>query len=291
MATGNYGIKKLSDVTPDDMQIFYSFQADRETPATQYEELNANQLITESNDINGNLFQGLYQLQLPTSTFNQRGIYTIVVKPREYTINITDCGVLSAIPDIKGVVLDSAVLPQNLGINNSLVGYRIEYFDSVSGLKTRNLFRIITSSNRCEPVNQNLTNTIQKAIRYRLTDSGSLIFCTLTPSSSSQVKPNILPFIGEPGQQIVLSNTFFDPVVLEVELVEHDFNTLANGLFGNQIKDIKNGIYTIYDENNNIYKQYSLYVVQSQNDEPLYEVREENGVIDTTQDFNTITNV
>ena len=35
-----------------------------------------------------------------------------------------------------------------------------------------NFFKIVTSNNRAEPVNQNLTNTNQKAIRYRFNDNG-----------------------------------------------------------------------------------------------------------------------
>jgi hypothetical protein len=49
--------------------------------------------------------------------------------------------------------------------NNGLVGYRIEYLtpnSSSSDAKVNNFFRIITSNNRAEPVNQNLTNTNQK---------------------------------------------------------------------------------------------------------------------------------
>jgi hypothetical protein len=118
------------------------------------------------------------------------------------------------------------------------------------------------------------------------------MYCTLTPSSASNVTPNKIPFIGEPGQTVVLTNTFFNPITIEVEMVEHDFDTLAYGLFGNQIKSIADGKYTIYDSTNNIYKQYNLYEVQDEfTGEPLHEIREETNEIDFSKNFNDITNV
>jgi hypothetical protein len=73
-------------------------------------------------------------------------------------------------------------------------------------------------------------------------------------------------------------------------MVEHDFDTLSYGLFGNQIKSIVDGKYTIYDNENNIYKQYNLYEIQDQfTGEPLHEVREELSDIDFTKNFATIT--
>jgi hypothetical protein len=75
-------------------------------------------------------------------------------------------------------------------------------------------------------------------------------------------------------------------------MVEYDIETLAIGLFGNQTKSIQDGVYTLYDFQNNIYAQYNLYEIQDQfTNEPLYEVREKINNIDLTKDFNTITNV
>jgi hypothetical protein len=73
-------------------------------------------------------------------------------------------------------------------------------------------------------------------------------------------------------------------------MVEHDIETLAYGLFGNQSKSIADGKYTIYDFDNRIYKQYNLYEIQDQfTSQPLYEIREEVDEIDDTKDFDTIT--
>ena len=230
--------------------------------------------------------EGMYNLSLPPDIFNEKGIYTVVLKPREIIKEITDCGNLAALPDVKGIVLDQTGLGGE-GINGGLVGYRIEYYND-TGLKMPNFFRIVTSSNLCEPVNQQLSNTTQKAIRYNFNDSGTLLFLTLTPSAAPNVKPNATPFLGTSGQKISISNTFFNPVTIEIELMEHDFDTLGHGLFGNQTKSIQDGIYTIYDSSNNIYRQYNLFETKDQFDTSLFEVRERRTIIDYTKNFNNI---
>ena len=86
-----------------------------------------------------------------------------------------------------------------------------------------------------------------------------------------------------------LTNTFFDPTVIEVEIVEYDTSSLAIALYGNQTKSMEDGIYTIYDSDNNIYKQYNLYEIRDQFNKLLYEVRQDRGNnIDTTKIFDNI---
>jgi hypothetical protein len=77
--------------------------------------------------------------------------------------------------------------------------------------------------------------------------------------------------------------------MLEIDMVEHDFDTLANGLFGNQTRSNDDGIYTIYNADNEIYKQYDLYEIKDQYGKPLYEIREQRTNIDFSKDFNQIT--
>ena len=205
---------------------------------------------------------------------------------------------LSAFPDTIGILFDLSSIPQNFLTkfeNNGLVGYRVEYLNpnqSVSDVKINNFFRVITSNNRAEPVNQNLTNSNQKAIRYRFNDNSTLTFCTVSPSSASNVKPNALPFVGQPNQQVIITNTFFNPIMLEVEMVDQDIETIAYGLFGNQTKSLEDGIYTIYNFNNDIYKQYNLYEIKDKfTGKPLFEVREERTSIDFNKTFANITTI
>lgn len=111
----------------------------------------------------------------------------------------------------------------------------------------------------------------------------------MTPSSSPTNKPNTIPFIGQPSQKIILTNTFFNPTTIEVEMVEHNASTLAHALYGNQSKAISSGVYSIYDNNNNIYKQFNLFEIKDEFNETLYEVREKRDNIDQSLNFDDIT--
>jgi hypothetical protein len=235
MANGTYGIVRPSDVQPEDVEIFYDFTTSRDKPPTgNLKKLNPAEVLikvnnpnrTESGITGFEMFGGLYTLKLPSNVFSQRGYYTIIIKPIEIRTRIVDVGVLSAFPDINGVLFDLAEINTNFlnkFENNNLIGYRIEYLNTLqTDAKIPNLFRVITSNNRAEPVNQNLTNSNQKAIRYRFNDSSTLIFCTLSPNSASNVKPNVFPFIGQPNQEVIITNTLFNPIMIELETVEYD---------------------------------------------------------------------
>jgi hypothetical protein len=295
MATGNYGIVRPATISTSDMEIYFTYSPSRDVrPTIPLTPLDPNQVISRFNHPTPNtngvpLFDGLYNLQLPVANFSAKGIYSVVIKPKEIRTTITDCGVLTAFPDVKGIVLDLNTLStQDAG---SLIGYRVEYYNQF-GQRIPNFFRVITSANRAEVVNANISNTTQKAVRYRFNDTSNLAFCTLTPSSAPNVRPNQFPDIGVPGQAISITNTFFNPILLEIDMVEYDIETLAYGIFGNQIKSITDGKYTIYDFQNNIYKQYNLYEIQDQfTGEPLHEVRQQVNNIDFTKDFNTITTI
>jgi len=306
MATGTYGIVRPADITPEDVDIFIHYTPNRNVQGGDIVKVQnpSDYLIpiddpskAESNISGFSLFGGMYTLKLPVADFGVKGFYTVMIKPVEIRTKIVDCGVLSAYPDIKGLVFDIATIPPRFISrfdNGGLSGYRIEYLniDNVNDAKIHNFFRVITSNNKAEPVNQNLTNTSQKAIRYRFNDNSTLTFCTVTPSSASNVKPNVLPTIGSPNQEVIITNTFFNPVMVEIEMVEHDIETLAYGIFGNQTKSLEDGIYTIYNFSDDIYKQYNLYEIKDRfSGKPLFEVREERDNIDFSKEFNSITNV
>jgi hypothetical protein len=307
MSQGIYGITRGADVSPDDVEIFYHFTPSRDQVGNQsLIKLDSNEVLVRMDNPNKvqsgisgfESFSGLYTLKLPASVFGVKGFYTIIIKPVEIRTKIIDTGVLSALPDTKGILFDTSTLPANFTSrfdNNGLVGYRIEYLSTnsnVTDAKVNNFFRIITSNNRAEPVNQNLTNTNQKAIRYRLNDNSSLVFCTVSPSSASSITPNAQPYIGQPNQEVIITNTFFNPTVVEVEMVQHDIETLAYSLYGNQTKSLEDGVYTVYNFANEIYKQYDLYEIKDKfTGVPLFEIKEEKDNVDFGKEFKTITTV
>lgn len=301
MATGTYGVIRPADVSPNDMEVFLHYTPSRDAIGdTEWTKLNANDIILKTNNPNNTngfeIFGGVYTLKLPSTVFGSAGYYTISIKPKEIRTRIVDCGVLSAFPNVKGLLFDTSNLdPEfiNKFENNNLVGYRVEYLTtdtSAPERKVQNFFRVITSNNKAEPINQNLTNTSQKAIRYRFNDNSSLVFCTVSPSSTSNVKPNVLPFIGEPNQEVIITNTFFNPVMVEIHMSEHDIDTLAYGIFGEQSKSLEDGIYTIYNFNRQIYKQYNLFEIKDKfSGKPLFEIREERTNIDQDKGFDDVT--
>jgi hypothetical protein len=313
MALGNYGIKRPADVSPEDVEIVYHYQPNRDaTAAFTLGRLSASQVLkpyvhNAATSINGansgtEILGGLYNLTLPSNIFGSKGIYTIYIRPIEIRTKIYDCGILASLPNIKGIVIDINQVPmayRNRFTNNGLVGYRIEYLNKSvanggTGTKIPNFFRIVTSSFYCERQPNSSANANKTSSRYVYTDSPSnMVFCTLSPTSAPTNQPNAIPFIGNAGQDIIATNTYFNPIILDVEMVDHDFETLAIALYGNQTKSIDDGIYTLYDLSgiNNIYKQYNLFEIRDEFDEQLFEVRQDRGnSIDFSKQFSTIIN-
>jgi hypothetical protein len=307
MAVGSYGIVRPADVSPADVEIFYHYTSGRTATApVTLKKLISTDVLTpvyHNSDTtddgaapNAEILGGLYNLKLNANDFANLGIYTLHIRPKQIRTTITDCGVLASLPSVRGLVIDTSNVPaadRNKFTPQGMVGYRVEYINTTDNkTKIPNFYRVITSSFYCQAITSNLTNTSDKAIRYQYTDQVSnLIFMTITPSSSPSSRPNVIPFIGQPSQKIILTNTFVNPTTIEVDMVEHDASTLAHALYGNQTKAITPGIYTIYDENNQIYKQYNLYEIKDEFSETLYEVREERTDIDETLGLDNITDV
>jgi hypothetical protein len=275
MATGNYGTIRPADVSIDDVEIYYSYTPNRESlSSVELIPLNPTQVLVPASDPNNatEIFGGLYTLKLPTSIFGTKGFYSIIIRPKQIRTTIQDCSVLIDNQDVKGIVFDINQIPldsQNSFENGNLVGYRVEYLKEESNTgqdKIQNLFRVITSNNRALPITQNQGNS-NASVAYTFNDNSTSVFCTVSPSSAPSIKPNATPFIGNPQQNVIITNTFFDPIMLD-------------------------GIYTIYNFGNQIYRQYNLYEIKDQfTGKPLFEVREQKFTIDPTKDFDDITNI
>ena len=300
MSVGSFGNIRGADVSPADVEIYYHYVSGRTaTSSVTFKKLISTDILTpvyHNDETGGNadteILGGMYNLKLDSADFSELGYYTLYIRPKEIRTKITDCGILSSIPSVRGLVIDLSNVSsddKNKFTPQGLVGYRIEYLGS-DKKKIPNFFKIVTSSFYCEPVVSNQTNVAQKVIRYRYSDvATNLMFLTVTPSSAPTNKPNTVPFIGQPNDNIIITNTYFNPTALEIDMVEHDASTLAYALFGNQSKAMESGIYTIYDKDNNIYKQYNLYEVKDEYNETLYEIREERTNIDESLNFDTIT--
>lgn len=287
MAVGLYGTKKLADVTAEDVDILYAFSPTREqigeaTFSPLYNSVTENDLLKMIGA------DGMYKLRLPASTFNQIGFYSVLIKPKTFQTVIRDCSYVVTEDNTgvqiskKGIVIPSAQFRKA----NSLVGWVVEYYDK-DGVKVRNNHKVITSSDLVSPtVNNNTVNNGSNS--YVLDSGGSDLFLTVTPDEGSIVSGQRAGEIGYSGQRILLTNSYFDPIHLEVEMVEHDIKTLSYALYGNTTRDNDSGVLTYYNENGDIYRQYNLYTRKKQFGDGSVDVREIRSNIDTNQDFQSI---
>lgn len=297
MSTGIYGNVRGANVSPSDIEVFYTYSPDRTTQPTAPVRLESNQIISENTtpDDPTSPLGGLYNLTLPTNIFNTIGFYNLYIRPSRFKTRILDCGILQANNDVKGLVFDLQDIPieyRNKFENNGLIGYRIEYYElGGNAQKVRNLTKLITSNNRVEPLSDNVNSNNQKSIKYRYNNNSTLVFCTVSPSSAPISNPNVFPFIGFPNQSVEIINTYFDEKIIEIEIGEHDFDTIANGIFGNQTFNVQRGLRTYYNNDNEIYKQTNEYVIKdTTSTRDLYEVKEERENIDFNEDFDNISN-
>jgi hypothetical protein len=219
---------------------------------TGFQRLDSNVLNTMKTDGN-EVLNGMYDLRLPLDKFNQVGIYTVYIKPKEVKTSIYAVSTLSAYPNIRGIVLNIAGITNIPTDNGELVGYRVEYIDDNG--KREDMFRIITSNNKCEPLAQNMTSVHGNNVSFRFNDNSTLIFCTLTPSTNMSFDSASTPSIGKPGQEIVLINTKFNPIMLEIEITEHDIETLSTMIEGEQLRNLDHGLITTFNEDGEIYHQ------------------------------------
>jgi len=227
--------------------------------------------------VEDSVVEGMYNLQLPVSEFNKKGYYTVYIKPKEIKATIADVGTLTAFPNVRGIVIDSTdssvkEIETKLKANNEMVGYRVIYLDDNG--QRQNYYRIITSSNKCEPVVQAPNSSSDKSYTYRYNDSSTLVFMTLTPTSAPSFKSNLIPFIGKVSQRILLVNTLFEPIQIDIEMVSNDADTIATLVAGSQLRDLDNGLITTFDDNNEIVSQSEVYTLKEANNGiPRFEVK------------------
>lgn len=289
MAIGIHGTKKLADINVDDVDILYAFSPNRESVGdSEMRPLYTNITNVDFKKLIGT--DGIYKLRLPSSIFTELGFYTIQIKPKAFETTILDCSYVvtsdnNAIQiSKKGIVIPTLQFLRT----SSLIGYQIEYFDK-NDVKIKNLSRIITSSDLVS-ISPNNNSVTQGSVTYVLDPSGNNLFLTVTPDEGSLITKNQNVDIGIKGQKILLSNTYFDPVTIEVEMVEHTVDTLAIALYGNSTRDLETGVLTYFDKNDRIYRQYNLYTQKKVFTNGNIDVRQERTVINTNQSLNDALN-
>jgi hypothetical protein len=287
MSVGIYGSVKNANVTFNDVDVLYTYQSSRE----QIGDLQMTPVYQNPTD--GDVKKvlgadGLYKLRLPANIFNQVGFYSILIKPKSFETEIIDCTFVVTSDDNqieiskKGIVIPALQFQQS----NGLVGYQIEYYDN-NGVKINNLHRIVTSSNLVSVSTNNTTIQSGNASKtYVLDNNGTNLFLTLSPDENYLVSNS--QDIGGKGQTVEISNTFFDPLYVEVEMVDQNLKTLSYALYGNSTRDLQSGVYSIFDENNQLYKQFNLYTEKNQFTQGNIDIKEQRTSINLSQNFTQI---
>jgi len=140
MATGSYGTIRPADVSPVDVEIIVNYTPTRDDTANfTLTTLNSQEVLTpyfNNTETGGNpdieILGGLYNLKLPANQFNALGIYTVYIRPAQIRTNINDCGVLSAFPNVRGLIFNLEQIPsqfRNKFVAQGLVGFRVEYLN------------------------------------------------------------------------------------------------------------------------------------------------------------------
>ena len=144
MAAGVYGINVPSNIDASMVDIYYAYHQTRNSDNTRNavftklpSSILSNALYEGDENSTDNVLEGMYNLKLPLEYFNQKGFYTVYIKPKEVPAVITDISTLAAYPNIKGIVLDSnsvtdSKIRNKILTNNGLVGWRIIYIDDNS---------------------------------------------------------------------------------------------------------------------------------------------------------------
>lgn len=286
MAVGIYGNKTLATIDFNDVDILYAYSPSRE-------EIGDMQLRPLFGSITENEFRklfggdGVYKLRLPASIFNRLGFYTIVIKPKSFRTTVIDCSSIVTNTDTEIQISKKGIIIPKLQFqgNGNLVGYQVEYFDE-NGIKIKNFHRIITSSDLVSVATNN-QNSVSTSTVYNLNSNGSYLFLTLTPDEASLITNSQASNLGFAGQNIVISNTFFDPTVIEVEMVGETIETLGY-YHGNSVKNNETGEYSIFDNNGNLYKQYNLITRKPFIDRGEIDIKEEKSNLNINQSFDDI---
>ena len=285
MSTGAYGTVIPSKIKNSDIDIYYAYHETRTSDSVENavfkklpSSILSNVLYDGGEDSVDNVLEGLYNLKLPLEYFNRKGFYTVYIKPREIPAVIADVSSLTSFPNVRGIVIDSndASIDEDfrskIHDNNQLVGYRIIFIND-DGSRS-DYYRLVTSNNRCEPVIESSNESGNKSYTYRYNETSSLSFLTLTPSMAPSFKSSAAPYIGKPTQRILFVNTLFEPIMLDIEMTEHDIDTLSYMLEGSQLRDLDNGLVTTYNENNQIVHQSEHYTIKdTATGNPVFEVK------------------
>lgn len=295
MALVPYGNTIPANISLDDIELQFTYQSNLNTEPEAITLLTASDFIKKTydpNNVNENN-GGVYRLNIPASFYANRGLgyYYFYLRPKKIRTIIKDCAYLEDV-NIKGLIFDlnemDSYTKSLFQKDNNLIGYVMQYINQAStgDRLTPNLFRIITSNYRAEPISSSLNNNQnQNSIRYRLNSNSSLVFMTVSPTSQNGISNNEVLFIGNPTQEVIISNTNFNPKLIPIQITDVDEKSLYYGIFGDQTFNYENGIRTWFDEEGNIFHQKDEYTIKDELNNPLKKISKRRAEIDFNEEL------
>lgn len=291
-----YGNTIPANISIEDIDLQFTYQHDLNVEPESIQVLNAQDFIKKTfdpNNVNENN-AGVYRLSIPASFYANRGLgyYYFYLRPKKIRVIIKDCAYLEDV-NLKGLIFDlnemDSYAKNIFQKENNLVGYLIQYINQTNtgDRLAPNLFRIVTSNYRANPISGSINNNQnQNGIRYRLNSNSSLVFVTVSPSTQSGISNNETLFIGNPAQEVIVSNTNFNPKLIPIQITDVDEKSLLYGIFGDQTFNYENGIRTWFDEEGNIFKQKDEYTIKDEYGNPLKKISKERTEINFNEEIN-----
>jgi len=290
--TTQYGSSIAANISISDIDLWFVKQ-DRTGNVSEPLKLDSLTYVKKINDPinNGQSISGLFNLSIPPNFYLTYGVgtYNFYLTPRKFNATILDVSYIDG-TDIRGIVLNLNSLDtyarEKMIRNNGVAGFLVRYIDS--NLTEDNIIpnreRLITANYRVEPVNASLNNNDnQIGVRYRFNDTSNSIFLIVNPTVEGISQDNNDTFIGSVGQDIVISSTYFEPQLIELEFTDYDIKTIYDGIFGNQTVNFDKGLRTFYDSEGNIITQREEITIKNDLGDDLRKIAKTVSTIDNSE--------
>lgn len=277
MSIASYGNKKLASIHYSDVDIFYSYSKNRHDLGDVvlkplYENILDDDLVATN-------IPGVFKLRLRADVFSENGFYFLVFKPKSIKTVIYDCSQIILYNQTAQVLKNGIIIPRQENMN--LKGYYVEYLDAEDNIE-KNKFHIVSDFVHVTPSQLTTANNPLQTKTYAIDNNGNYTFLALEPSESLFQIPQDF---GKIGQHIILTHSFFDPFFIELEITEYTIKTLSYALYGNSMRDNETGVYSIFDDEQKLFKQYNLITSKKKFSRGTIDYREERKNINNNTTF------
>ena len=152
----------------------------------------------------------------------------VSVKPKEFQIEIGDVPDSDLLLVPQAYTANTSIMGGEYNTPNFFYGWNIEFFGT-GGLSLGQAKKIVGSYHTSEGHTFKISPMPEGGIRYNSNDLVARIWSDV-----------------------------FEPTVVEVDILEHNAETLSYSLYGKRSMNRTSGLMRIYDHNGNVYKEFSM---------------------------------